>query len=248
MDRRDRDPTGGDRREIGTGFVVEARVRAVDPVAPAALLLALELELVAVDALAEARHLDAVGLACRDVHVEQRRRRQRHVLHALDETRDEARGDLKSEATVEAVVERARARLLGDGDRGQPEHDALERRRDRARVGDVVAEIGAVVDPRDDYIGGEAVDQTEPRQAHAVDRRAVGRIAAGPVLERHLGHPQRPAGGDRTRHRRAVSVGCDHREAHAAADLRAPCASPAAPRPRSRRRWSAGRSTCAPPA
>jgi hypothetical protein len=54
---------------------------------------------------------------------------------------------------------------------------ALERRRDRARVRDVVAEVRAVVDAGHDEVGLEALDQPERGEAHAVDRRAVGRVA-----------------------------------------------------------------------
>src|SRR5256885_16831106 len=62
------------------------------------------------------------------------------------------------------------------GDAGDPEHDALERRRDRPGVGDVVAEVRAVVDPRDDQLR-LLTDETQRREAHAVDRRAVRRVA-----------------------------------------------------------------------
>ena len=48
-------------REIGARLVVEAGVGAVDPVAAAARLLGVQLQLVPVDPLAEARDLDAVG-------------------------------------------------------------------------------------------------------------------------------------------------------------------------------------------
>ena len=58
---RDRDVPRVHGGEVGPRLVVEARVGAVDPVAPAAVLvLGVELELVAVDALAQARDLDAV--------------------------------------------------------------------------------------------------------------------------------------------------------------------------------------------
>ena len=66
--------------------------------------------------------------------------------------------------------------------------------------------------PGDDQLGLEALDQAEVREPHAVDRRAVGRVADGPVVEVDLLHPQRPPGGDRARHRRAVAVGRDHRQ------------------------------------
>ena len=65
----------GDRGEVGSGLVVVARVDAVDPVDVAAVVVGRRvLELVAVDPLAERRDLDALGLAGRDVDVEQRAR------------------------------------------------------------------------------------------------------------------------------------------------------------------------------
>ena len=69
-----------------------------------------------------------------------------------------------------------------------------------------------MVDPGHDQLGLEALDQPEPRQPHAVDRRAVGGVADRPVAEIDLLHPQRPPGRDRARHRRAVAVRRDHRQ------------------------------------
>ena len=76
-----------------------------------------------------------------------------------------------------------------------PEHDALERGRDRAGVGDVVAEVGAVVDPGDDQVGALA-EQPEVGEAHAVDRGALGGEADGAVVELDLLDPDRRVGGD----------------------------------------------------
>ena len=118
----------------------------------------------------------------------------------------------KSEAAAEAEVHLAVGRLLGDGDRRHAEHEPLERGRDGARVGDVVAEVRAVVDARDDQVGPEALDQAERREAHAVDGRAVGREADRAVLERRLLHPQRAPRRDHARHRRAVAVRRDRHE------------------------------------
>src|SRR3712207_7846588 len=53
------------------GLVLVVGRVAVDPVAAAALLLLAQLQLVAVDALAEARHLDALGRRAGDVDVEE---------------------------------------------------------------------------------------------------------------------------------------------------------------------------------
>ena len=103
-----------DGREVGARLVLEAGVRAVDPVAPAALLLGLELQLVTVDPLAQPRHLDA------------RRRRPPGTLtfssvpagsgtSSSRSTRraTKRRGDIEAEAAVEAVVERAGAATAG---------------------------------------------------------------------------------------------------------------------------------------
>ena len=51
---------------------------------------------------------------------------------------------------------------LGDGDRGQPEHQAFEGGGDGARIGDVIAEVEAVVDAGDDQAG--LVRHANPRQ------------------------------------------------------------------------------------
>ena len=69
---------------------------------------------------------------------------------SLDDAGDEARGVGEVELRRRAEVHLAGGGLLGDRDRRQAEDDALERGGDRPRVGDVVAEVGAVVDARDD--------------------------------------------------------------------------------------------------
>jgi hypothetical protein len=62
---------------------------------------------------------------------------------------------------------------------------------DGARVGDAIAKVGAMVDAGDDEIGGEAVDQPEPGQPHAVDGRAIGGITDGAVGEGAFGSQHR---------------------------------------------------------
>jgi hypothetical protein len=68
-----------------------------------------------------------------------------------------------------------------------------------------------VVDSRDDQLR-PGLDQAERREAHAVHGRAVGRVAHRPVAELDLLDPERRAGRDAARRRRAVRVGRDHRE------------------------------------
>jgi hypothetical protein len=104
------------------------------------------------------------------------------------------------------------ADLLGDRHGGQAEDHALERGGDRAGVRDVVPEVRAVVDAAHDQLGREALHQAEGGEAHAVDRRAVGGVADGPVAEVDLLHPQRPPRGDAAADRRAVGVRRDDRE------------------------------------
>ena len=58
--------------------------------------------------------------------------------------------------------------MPGDGDRGDAEDDPSKRRGNRAGIGDVVAEVGAVVDPGDDQVWSIA-DQAELGEADAVD-------------------------------------------------------------------------------
>src|SRR5919197_1230928 len=83
--RRDRDTAGGDRGQIRAGLVGEAGIGAVDPVlARAVLVLGVELELVAVDALAQARDLDADCVAGGDVDVQQRALWAGHLVEVGD--------------------------------------------------------------------------------------------------------------------------------------------------------------------
>ena len=115
-------------------------------------------------------------------------------------------------AEVEAAADVAHAAargLLREGNGRDAEDDSLEGGGDRARVGDVVAEVGAVVDPGDDQVGPVA-DQAQLGEAHAVDRRAVGRVALVAIAELDLLDRQRRARGDAARGGAAVGVGGDH--------------------------------------
>ena len=106
MQRRDGDAARVDRGEVGPGLVVEARVGAVDPVA-AALVLVLggELELVAVDALAQAGHFDAVWIAGGDVDVQQRPLGQRDVVELVDDAGGERGRGREVEDVATAVFQ-----------------------------------------------------------------------------------------------------------------------------------------------
>ena len=127
------------------------------------------------------------------VDVEQRALGQRHVVDLLHEPRGERGGGVEVEAVAEAEVHLARVGLLGDRDPGEAEDDALQRRGDGARVGDVVAEVGAVVDAGDDQVGGEAVDQPErPRGGRS---RPACRRSRSRRCRRRSRSPRPTAGG-----------------------------------------------------
>jgi hypothetical protein len=208
---RDGDATGRDRRDVRALLVARLHRVAVDAEQAAVrMLLVLQLQHVLVDALAEPRHLHAVRLAAGDVDVQQRAARERHLLDLGHQPRDERGRQLEVERAPEAEVQLPRARLLRYGDARQAEQQRLERRRDGAGVGDVVAEVEPVVDAGDDELRLEVLDQAEMREAHAVDRRAVGREAVRAVLELDALDPQRPPRRDRARGRRAVAVRRHH--------------------------------------
>ena len=217
MQRGHGDHVLGDRGEVRAVLMVIVRLVAVDPVpaaaAPADVLL-LQLELVAVDALAHPRHRGAVQLVPRDsgnVHVQERAVREWALVHRGHQPGDEAGSALEVELPAQPEVHLALARLLRDRDRRQAEHDSLQRGGDGAGIGDVVAQVGAVVDPRHDQLRLEA-DQPEGGEPHAIDGGPVGRVTHAAVLEVDLLHPQRRPGGDAAGAGGAVRVGRDHRQ------------------------------------
>src|SRR5206468_3022831 len=81
-----------------------ARVVAVHPVVAVGPLLALEPQLVPVDALAQPRHLDPVGHDPRDVDVEQGPRGERLGVERADQPGDEPGGHVEVEARLDAEV------------------------------------------------------------------------------------------------------------------------------------------------
>ena len=133
-------------------------------------------------------------------------------IELVEQVPDQLGGEGGHGAEVKATADIAHAAargLLREGDGGDAEDDPLEGGGDRARVGDVVAEVGAVVDPGEDQVGPVA-DQAQLGEAHAVDRRAVGRVALVAVAELDLLDCQRRAGRDAARRGAAVRVGRDH--------------------------------------
>jgi hypothetical protein len=212
VQRGHRDAAVGHRGKVGAVLVLVARHVAVDAVAPPAVGLLGELHAVVVDALPEPGGARAAHLARGAVHVQQRPLGDRHVLELLHHARGEggrAPEVLARPARTGAEVHLAVVGLLRDGDRRDTEDDPLERGRDGAGVGDVVAQVRAVVDAGHDQLGLE-VDQAEGREAHAVDRRAVGGEAAGSVAELDLLDPERVVRRDAARGGRAVRVGRNH--------------------------------------
>ena len=159
------------------------RVEAVDPVALAAVSVGVDqAQLVVVEALAEAGHLDPLDVAAGQLTLISVPSGRGCSARPATIAATKAARDREVELAAEVPAHLPLQRLLGDGDRREPEHDALEGRGDGARVGDVVAEVGAVVDAGDDQLRLRP-DQAELGEADAVDRRAVGREADGAVVE-----------------------------------------------------------------
>src|SRR4051794_23283197 len=175
----------GDRREVGAGLLVIGRIVAVYPVRAATVLLVVQLELVPVDAAPEPGCARTGHVARGAVDVEQRALGQPQRLELLDEPRGERGGLGEVELVAEAEVHLAGLRLLRDGNAGHAQNHTLERGRHGARVGDVVAQVRAVVDAGDDQLGRPS-HEAERGQSHAVDRRAVGREADRAVVELDL--------------------------------------------------------------
>src|SRR5439155_23479921 len=122
---------------------------AVDPVAAPALLVRLEVETIAVDPLAQTGNGHALRPR-RDVDVQDRPAGQPVGGDSLDQGGQEGGGRGEVVRLVAPEIGGGGGAALGDGDPGDAEQDALERGRHGSRVGDVIAQIEAVVDPRHD--------------------------------------------------------------------------------------------------
>ena len=175
MDRRDRDPLLGDGVEVGVGLVVVGGVVAVDVVPAAPALVGLELEPVAVDAAPEPHHRDALRGRRRRVHVQDRPGRQAARADQLDQPGQEVGRGREVVARLAAEVHAGLLALLRDRDGGDAQHEALERRGDGARVGDVVAEVDAVVDAR--RRSGRAGRPARPSAAKRTQSTGVPSVA-----------------------------------------------------------------------
>ena len=241
VDRRDGDAAVGDRGQVGPLLALVVGRVAVDPVLAPAGLLVLR---------ASARRGRSACRAARP-----RRRAMWPAGKLMLSSVPPGSGTSSISSTIRAMKAAAASNSKWRPSRksisrasdcwetaiaGSPSTSALERGGDRARVGDVVAEVGAVVDAGDDQVGLEAVDQPERREADAVDRRAVGRVADRPVAEVDLLDPQRAPRRDRPR---PIAERLQSGAMTASSTSRpraARGAAPGGPRPRSRRRWSAG--------
>ena len=78
--------------------------------------------------------------------------------------------------------------------------------RHRPRVGDVVAEVGAVVDAGDDQVGGPVLEQVEHPEVDAVGGGAVDAVAVLPQLL----EAERTVEGERVAAGALLAVGGDH--------------------------------------
>ena len=211
----------GDGGQIGAGLVLEGGLEAVDPVAaPPVAVLVDELQLVVVEPLAEPGDLDPLRLTGGAVDVQERRGGQRLGAQSPTSWAPNRAADGEVEAAAGEKAHLAGGRLLRDRDRRDAQDDALQRRRHGSRIGDVVAQVRAVVDPGDDQVGAFA-DQAEVAEADAVDRRAVGRVGDPPVVEPHLLDRERRASRDAARGGAAVGVRDDHVRLDAVSSARA---------------------------
>ena len=172
-------------------------------------------------------------------HGASRRQAVHDRLHQQGRLGGEPERDLQA-AVVEP--EAAVAGLLRDRDGGHVEDGGLERRADRARVGEVVADVQAVIDARDDEVDRRHQPREEP-DAHAVDRRPRAceqRVAVGAAGSDDA---DGPVERDGARDAAAIAVGGDHR--HAQPEFEQPVAERRQPfGARRRRRWSGAGVPC----
>src|SRR5918998_1011343 len=167
-------PDGG---EVGALLVVVARRVVVDVVADAPALVADLDQLVLVEPAPEPRDPRASDLLLRQV---------RRVDVEDPARREPLEGDLRQPGRELGRGPEVQLRLYprmpgspdakGDRDAWHADHDPLHGPGHRPRVGYVVAEVLAVVYPRDDDVWLE-VHETQSHEAHAVNRRPRAGVA-----------------------------------------------------------------------
>ena len=129
--------------------------------------------------IAEASHLIPLDELVRQIgHVDvEDRRLQRRALDA----HHQLGGDARRSGVVPAGIRLDHQR---DRDGRQSQEAALDRGRDGAGIQHVVAEVRAVVDPRDDHVV-VVVEQPGDGQMHAIRRRAVADVVSIGVMLKH---------------------------------------------------------------
>ena len=178
VQRADRHIAVGDRFEVGRMarrfdhrpepepvIIVAARIGALDD--PQAAIIAQALA-------ADADALDLVGRHRREIDVDQRPR----LGLELEQRREHPLGPGFGGGERHGVAH-ALARIgLAERDRADAGERAFHRRRNGARISDVLGEIGAAVDPRQDHVGRRILHDVGEREHHRVGRRAGDREAA----------------------------------------------------------------------
>ena len=159
--------------EIGAGAVVLGLAGRTDPVDRTAARIAFADARCGTVAPAKARDGEAADLVpgtIRHVDVEDRVGRQRIDEQPLHEHERGLRGGLVVHGLMVVAGQR-------HGDRRQAEEAPFHRRRDRAGIDDIVAEVRRVVDAGHHDVGLE-VEQSGQREMDAVGRRARDAVAA----------------------------------------------------------------------
>ena len=200
VDRSDGDEPFLDRLEVGAGDVLAVQVVASDPVILLSPRVALLHDQVAVDPLPHPRDphaVDSLAPFVGHVDVQQGVVGQAFLQHFSRHVERHRRSRVEPEP---------RAGDQRDGDGRDAEQRSLDRRGDGAGVGDIVAKVRSLVDPRD-----EQVDLLSPQDAvHAEVDAVGGRAVDGVDARRDLLHPQRVGERERVAGRAPLPVGGDH--------------------------------------
>src|SRR3990172_3644907 len=176
MDRRDRDVVLLDGLQVRAGDVLPPEGIAADPEILPSARIALLHDRLAVDAFPLARDPHSPDLARRDVgkvHVQKRVLRKPLSQHLVRDLGGEFRRHVEPEVVP---------RYQGDGDRPDPQEGALHRRRDGARVGDVIPHVPALVDAGHEEGDLSLPENSVHREGHAICRRPLHRVYPPPDL------------------------------------------------------------------